>query len=104
MVLQGHKEFPQPGFVLRQRLIKKTFAGAVQRGGMVFALADIESAINVESLIHIGAPLHHYMAAVTTPEAGTHVTKRPGPVGPALSLSAVNKCLRTRRQHPPDHQ
>jgi hypothetical protein len=33
----------------------------------VFALADIESAIDVESLIHIGAPLHHYMAAVTTP-------------------------------------
>lgn len=55
-------------------LIKETSAGAVQRGAMVFPLADIESALNIEFLIHIGAPLHHYMVAVTT--FGTKPTLR----------------------------
>lgn len=70
---------------------------------MTFALADITPAENIEFLFHSGPPLHHHMAAVTTPDAGTHVTKRPGRNRPAVFLAAVSKCLRTRR-HPPDHQ
>ncbi len=42
------------------------------------------------------------LVAVTTPDAGTHVTKRPQQCW-AVSLSAVNACLSTGRQHPPDH-
>ena len=65
-------------------LSKRRSPARVQRGGVMFALADIQSAVNLESLVHTGAPLHHYMAAVTTPDAGTHVTKRPGPVRAGL--------------------
>src|SRR5699024_5045108 len=40
------------------------------------------------------------LVAVMTPDAGTHVTKRPQQCW-AVSLSAVNACLSTGRQHPP---
>lgn len=69
MFLQCGEQLPQPCFVLGQRFIKKALAGAAERGGVVFALANVESAVNIESLIHTGAPLHHSMAAVTTPDA-----------------------------------
>lgn len=42
------------------------------------------------------------LVAVLTPGAGTHVTKRPQQSW-AVSLSAVNACLSTGWQHPPDH-
>lgn len=40
------------------------------------------------------------LVAVLTPDADTHVTKRPQQCW-AVSLSAVNACLSTGRQHPP---
>ena len=42
------------------------------------------------------------LVAVLTPGAGTHVTKRPQQCW-AVSLLAVNACLSTGWQHPPDH-
>src|SRR5699024_12145223 len=50
-------------------------------------------------LSFLGASL---LVAVLTPDADTHVTKRPQQSW-AVSLSAVNACLSTGRQHPPDH-
>jgi hypothetical protein len=104
VLLQAGEKFAQRGFVLRQRLVEDPLSRPRSTRRRDAGLADTTPAVNLVSFVHSSllAPL---MVAVTTPDAGTDVTKRPEPEEGAGRVPISSQRVSPNpAATPPDHQ
>lgn len=102
MAAQLLKQRPQPLFVVGQRSVVEPFTGLVERDRVMVALAHIEPAVHVviRRRSTFASRSRRWSRSSTGSRQPRYEETYPKA---ALSLSAVHRCHRDRRQHPPDH-